>query len=244
MSLKKTPNSETIDSETPKHINTQPEDTVCYKCSICCMDATSSCFGAMGRHKMRTFVIIFLPIIFIGCCILNVYSFINSGDYDDRGFVGEMLFFLYLFMGAIESSIVYPAYTKLVNNQDNQEHTSNRDLPIRIIAKYFRLVGSFRPTSNYSLKCLKYYVVTNLMVNHTLMTLTIFILHLTGVPANWYWVLLGFFSMIWLILCGLYYIVYGSYRFLRLIGRECCVKPYYGIKNMRSRDKQNSEMEV
>lgn len=234
-------------SEPPKHINTQPEDTVCYKCSVGCMDATSSCFGAIGRHKIRTFVIIFLPIIFIGCCILNVYSFINSGNYDSRGFVGEILFFLYLIVGAIEgASISAMAQFEIRNSLPSRSGRSDgSDLPARITAKYFRFVGSSFGTSGYYFcKCFKYYVVTNLMVNHTLMTLTIFILHLTGVHANWYWLLPGLFSMFWLIITGLYYVVYGSYRFLRLIGRECCVKPYYGIKNMRSRNKQNSEIDV
>lgn len=196
---------------------TKPDETICYKCSTGCMSCCSSCFGALSRHKMRSFIFPMTIIATIGFLVLQIYVYVKSdGDKFFAIFFGNFIYII----GAIIDSV---AYVELPQNGDRQV------LPFRMIKRF---IGFFGSNMEDHESLISYYLVVNLLIHRSIMSLVGYILYVNDIPISEWWIALGLFGFLTLILISILYFFIGIIKLIKWCCVECCIKPYYGCRNM------------
>ncbi len=208
---------------------TEPEDTLCYKGSVCCQSFLSCCFGAIGRHKLRSLVITSLLLIPTSLLTMNMYI-LNTNDTsrntNSHVLLTFLVYMIYIF-GSIVDCIICAWHVREAKYHNYES----------LATIYLDRVGVKDEDDEFSF--LAHYFVVNLLISHTLMSLTIIILYLINADFSTdFYLLFGLFSFFFssvilsgYIIYGLCYFFYKLYCLLIIIIKHCLLKPYYGFKN-------------
>lgn len=209
---------------------TKPSDTCCYKCSKSCFSWLSClgsyfshCFNAIGRHKFRSIVIFLSIVVPIGCMVTYIYIIKTFSTNNSPNGLVALLYMLYVIGSSIEACIFGCVGLCVFTYK---EHHNNHKSPLIPFLTTDLVNGE-------EWLAILYYVAMNLLVSHTLMTGAILCMYYKDVALDTDTVLpMALFSMLLSSLVVVYYIFYGFFCLGVIIVKECCLKPYYGCKNI------------
>lgn len=221
------------------------EDTICYKCSSKCFRCSSKCleclsssFSACGRHKKRTANITLAIVSFVGCLATHIYIWINvDSSLDDKFLV------LCLIYGACSFISVFISWgLTLPDPNDNDINPEN--FPMICWEKFIRLVS---PNDEIDWDdddddmIIFYNFIQHVYLNLPILTGILLALYLIdAIQDEWELVSLGLIGMVKVILMIAYYIVFVICWVIYLCVGKCCIEPYYGYKEYRTRGRETN----